>query len=135
MIIADANLLVYRTVQGPRTETAKLARRRDGEWKSPRLWRVEFRNAVLKHVRAGHLTLAEALASYEFARSLIARDEPEGDPRSVLEIALAYGISAYDAEYVAVARALGVRVVSTDARLIKAVPEYVVSLESFAAGG
>lgn len=135
MIVADANLLVYLTVEGPLTELARQAFVRDPEWHAPRFWRVEFRNAVLEHVRAGRITLDKALGSFDNASELISDDEPQSDARAILEIALAHGISAYDAEYVAAARDLGVRVVSADLALVKAVPDTTVWLEDFAAGG
>lgn len=135
MIVADANLLVYLTLEGRHTVLARRALTRDPVWKSPRFWRVEFRNAVLKHMRAGHITLDDALFAYENARELIGEAEQEGSARDVLELAMTYGISAYDAEYIAAARALGVRVVSADMALVKAVPDMVVWLEDFAAGG
>jgi predicted nucleic acid-binding protein len=134
VIVADANLLVYLTVPGPRSELARQALARDPEWKAPRFWRVEFRNAVLKHIRAGDLTVDEALECFEDASELVGEEESEPNARAVLEIAVTHGISAYDAEYVAAARDLGVRVVSADLALVGAVPEMVVSLEDFAAG-
>ena len=132
MIVADANLLVYLTVPGPARPLARQAFERDPDWRAPRFWRVEFRNAVLKHIRAGEFTVAEALEFFELTREVVGEDEPEADPQTALEIALAHGISAYDAEVVAVARALGVKVVSADTGLVKAVPDTVVSLQTFA---
>lgn len=86
-------------------------------------------------MRAGKITLDQALGSFDYASELIGDDEPESGAHAILEIALAHGISAYDAEYVAAARDLGVRVVSADTALAKVVPETVVSLEDFVAGG
>ena len=51
-----------------------------------------------------------------------------------LEVAARAGISACDAELVATAEALGVRLVTADRHLVRACPERAISLERFVAG-
>ena len=58
---------------------------------------------------------------------------PDGE--RVLELAAVSGRSAYDCEYVAVAEALGVPLVTADRALESGFPGVAVSPESFMGGG
>ena len=62
------------------------------------------------------------------AESLLAGAEHEVDSRRVLELVRDSDCSAYDCEFVALAMALGVKLVTMDARLLKAFPEHAVAL-------
>jgi predicted nucleic acid-binding protein len=54
--------------------------------------------------------------------------EHEVDSRLVLELVRDSDCSAYDCEFVALAMALGVKLVTMDAKLLKAFPKYAVAL-------
>ncbi len=49
--------------------------------------------------------------------------EREVDPQRALDGALSSGLSAYDSEYVTLARELRCRLVTNDGRILKAVPQ------------
>lgn len=51
---------------------------------------------------------------------------------AVLHLAGASGRSAYDCEFVALAEALGVRLVTADRELTRSFPDRAISLEDFA---
>ena len=55
-------------------------------------------------------------------------------PAHVLELASDSRCSAYDCEYVALARALGVRLVTADQQILEAFPTIATSLADFTAG-
>ena len=134
MIVSDTTLLV-QSVLGEETETAALAARaRDPVWAAPPLSATEVRSSLLKYVRAGRMTVVEAAHASAFAASLVDRGRAVDD-RAVLETAARLGLSAYAAEYVVLAESLGVRLVTSDKRVLAAVPDVAVSPEAFAAGG
>jgi hypothetical protein len=62
------------------------------------------------------------------AEDLMSGAEYDVDSPSVLGLAEASGCSAYDCEYVALAKKLGVRLVTLDQQIIRAFPEVAVAL-------
>jgi len=132
VIVVDVNLLVYLTVgTGAFGELTRAARKQDRNWMAPSFWRSEFRNAMFGYIRRGDLTVEEALEAHIDAE--LAVTSRRIVPRTVLELASQTRASAYDCEYVALARALQVRLVTADVPLVKEFPETCVSLEQFAA--
>ena len=133
MIVADVNLVVYLLVEGEWTPLAERALRRDPEWAAPLLWRSEFRNVLATMQRNGGLGLADALELAAEAEGLLAGRECAVQSSAVLALAAQSGCAAYDCEYVALARDLGVALVTADKRLVTAFPGTAVSLKEFAA--
>jgi len=54
-------------------------------------------------------------------------------PVQLLDFALTRGLSAYDAEFAALAEALGVPLVTDDRRVLAACPDLAVSPDAYAA--
>ncbi|MBI3693423.1 MAG: type II toxin-antitoxin system VapC family toxin [Acidobacteria bacterium] len=132
MIVADANLLVYLVIEGERTLEAVQAYQRDPDWVAPFLWRSEFRSALTLYRRRGLLTAKKAFAAMAKAESLIV-DEVLVNSADVLALSFGSRCSAYDCEYVALARELGVPLVTSDARILSEFPSTAVALERFIA--
>ena len=133
MIVVDTNLLVYLYVQGQQTARAEGVFRRDSIWAAPLLWRSEFRNSLVSLIRQRALELGEALRVTAEAERLMAEREYGIPTGPVLELALRSGCSAYDCEFVALARDLGVRLVTTDRQVLRAFPRTAVSPDDFTA--
>jgi predicted nucleic acid-binding protein len=133
MIVADTNLLIYLYVQGQRTEESEAVLRRDALWAVPLLWRSEFRNSLIGLVRAQALQLDDVLAMSEEAERWIAGQEYSVLSRQVIMLANQSGCSAYDCEFVTLARDLKVPLVTNDRQLLKAFPTIAVSPSTFTA--
>jgi len=133
MIVADTNLVAYLLIEGERTEAARRVRIRDADWRIPTLWRAEFLNVLATSVRAGVLTPAQARAAWYAATDVLRGAEVEPSGATVLDAAIARGISACDAQFVVVAETLNARLVSGDRALARACPDRVVLMEAFAA--
>ena len=133
MIVADSNLLVYSAVAGNRTDAADRVHERDADWVAPPLWRSEFRNALVQNVRHKLLSPDEAKAIWAKAPLLVRNMDV--DPLAVLDVAFERGLSGYDAEFVALAEALSVPLVTDDGRVLKVCPGVAVSLDAFGASG
>ena len=131
MIVADANLIVYFAVDAEQSQMARRVWEADPDWRSARLWRSEFLNALLKYVRAGYLTRESATAAFGAAEKVMAGNEYEPDATEVLDLAMNSQCSAYDCEYVALALRLGVPLVTADRRILREFPEIAVSPDAF----
>ena len=131
MIVIDANLVLYRHLKGPLTTLAEAALTKDPDWRTSSLWRCEFTSALVKMIRAKVLGEADGLAAMDSATTEMGPRELDVPQAQALRAALAYGISAYDAQYVALAEMLGLRCVTADAALARKTPAVTVLLADF----
>jgi predicted nucleic acid-binding protein len=135
MIVADTNLITYLLVEGPMLNLAEQVLRQDPDWTAPALWRSEFRNVLAGFMRRGQLSLENAQEYWRQADSLIltAEPEPATEPASiaVLELAHGSGCTAYDCEFVALARNLGIPLVTSDKQVLAAFPKVALNLGAF----
>ena len=122
MIVVDTNVLAYLWIPGPFTARSESLLRHDPTWAAPPLWRSELRNVLVNHMRAGHATRRAALSAMERADELMTENTMEVPTPEVLDLAARSGCSAYDCEFVALAVALSVPLVTCDRKLAKAFP-------------
>jgi predicted nucleic acid-binding protein len=130
MIVVDSNILAYLYLPGEFTEAAEALLESDPDWAAPVLWRSEFRNILAGYVRRDSLSFDQALAIQEEAESLLAGAEYEVDSRSVMLLVKDSDCSAYDCEFVALARLLGTALVTMDGKLLRAFPEIARALDA-----
>lgn len=123
MIVVDVNVLAYLFIAGPETAAVEALHGEDPDWAAPLLWRSEWRSVLTGYLRTGDLDRRSALDLTELARRVVAGREYPVDDQAVLDVVLGSELSAYDAEYVATARALGVPLATFDRQLIQAFPE------------
>ena len=133
MIVADTNLIIYLHVTGERSVQAEQAWRQDPHWAAPWLWRSEFRNVLALYARRRHLALQAAQRVMAEALDMMAGAEYHVASSQVLNLAAASGCSAYDCEFVALARELGVRLGTADKPLLKQFPGVAIALDEFVA--
>ena len=130
MIVVDSNILAYLYLPGEFTEAAEALLESDPDWAAPVLWRSEFRNILAGYLRRGSLSFDQALAIQEEAESLLAGAEYEVDSRSVMLLVQDSDCSAYDCEFVALARQLGTSMVTMDSKLLRAFPQIARALDA-----
>ena len=106
MIAVDTNVIAYLYLPGPHTPAAEALLERDPHWCAPLLWRSEWRNILSGYVRRGTLTLEQAIALQREAEALMAAGEHDVDSEAVLRLVAESNCTAYDCEFVALARAL-----------------------------
>jgi predicted nucleic acid-binding protein len=134
VIVVDTNAIAYLHIPGQWTAEARAALLRDAAWAAPVLWRSELRNVLATYVRREELSLPEAILVQETAEELMAGREYTVPSADVLETAAQGACSAYDGEFVTLARRLALPFVTSDRRLLKSFPRVAVALEEFAAG-
>jgi predicted nucleic acid-binding protein len=130
MIVVDSNVVAYLYLPGDYTGEAEALLEHDADWAAPLLWRSEFRNILAGYMRRKTLTFEAARDLQREAESLLAGAEHEVDSREVLELVRDSDCSAYDCEFVALAMTLGAKLVTMDAKLLKAFPKYAVPLSA-----
>lgn len=128
MIVVDSNILAYLYLPGEHTATAEALLEAQPDWTAPILWRSEFRNILAGYMRRKMLTFEQAYAIQTEAEDLLYGAEYEVDSRQVLELVRNSDCSAYDCEFVALARSLRTRLVTMDGKLLRAFPEVAVAL-------
>ena len=123
MIVVDTNVIAYLLIPGPWTEAAENLLQAEPVWAAPPLWRSEFRNILAGYLRRGTLSVEQTLALQSTAESLLAGHETSVESRAVLELVRGSNCSAYDCEFVALARQSGSVLYTLDAKLLAAFPE------------
>jgi predicted nucleic acid-binding protein len=132
MIVADTNLIASLFLSTPATPAAEAAMVHDPDWTAPALWRYEFKNVLATQVRQMGLPLDQAVALFEEAAELMLEPEIEVEPGAILRLAHDKNLSAYDAEFLGLARALDLRIVTLDGGILKAAPGIAISPDAFA---
>ena len=131
MIVVDTNIIHYCWVRGQHTEIAQAVRRQDPDWHAPVLWRSELRNVLTAYLRRGLLSRVQIGGILRAADQAMADGEHLVADDLVLEVVAGSTLTAYDAEFVALASALAVPLVTADKVVLKAFPEQAVTMEAF----
>jgi predicted nucleic acid-binding protein len=134
MIVVDTDVISYFWIQVDtgRSAPARRVREKEPEWAAPRLWRSEFRNVLRGYMTGGYMSLDEAIGFVRDAEADLAHHTYEVESRDVLRLVDQSGHSAYDCEYVALARRLDVPLVTGDRQLTGLFPDTAILLEDFA---
>ena len=130
MIVVDSNILAYLYFPSEFTAQAEQLLAKDPDWVAPLLWRSEFRNILAGHLRRGTLTLALAYTLWLEVEGLLSGCGYDVDSLDVLELGKASDCSAYDCEFVALAKKLGVKLATMDRKALRNFPERTTSLDS-----
>jgi predicted nucleic acid-binding protein len=133
VIVADTSLIATLLIPTAANALAEAVLRKDSQWMAPLLWRYEFRNALVTQSRFKGLRLEKAASLFEHAERVIIEPYIEVEPAVILRLALTRKLSAYDAEFVAIAHALALKLVTLDRGILRAVPEIALSPEAFMA--
>lgn len=132
MIAVDANVISYYFISGEKTGLSEKVWERDPEWVVPVFWRIEFLNVISKYCRFNGMTLDEARKLFADALEILSEKESHTDAEYVLELSVKNNVTVYDAEYVSLAKSLGIKLVTSDKELLEKFPETAISMENFA---
>lgn len=133
MIVVDTNVVARFVLRVDGASLAEGILERDASWVAPPLIHSELRNVLATSMRTRRVTLEEALAAASVAERVLESPAQEVDTGSVLELADRSGCTAYDCEFVALAKRLGTPLVTSDRQVLTAFPETAVSPEAFVA--
>ena len=131
MIVVDANVIAYRFIVGEKTGLACHVQEKDTDWVVPALWRHEFLNVLATAARAGIIDTVEACTIWRSALHVLGNNEQAVNYEKSLCCAVDAKISAYDAQYITLARTLNCLCITEDARLHKTFPKDTISMRAF----
>lgn len=115
----------------PHSEAADAAWAQDSDWIAPLLWRSEFRNALAGAMRQHSLTTEGAIEIANLAEAMLAQNEFSVSASAVLKLVSQSHCSAYDCEFVALAREQRVPLLTVDRQILHDFPQVAISLEKF----
>ena len=127
MIVVDTNVMVRLVVGGADGTAAALLLEQDPEWAAPSILMSELHNVLLGFVRRGAMTSDQAKAMSADAAMVLGGRIASVPGQEVLDIALECGLTAYDAEFVALARTLGVPLATLDNAILRSATDVAVS--------
>ena len=128
MIVVDTNILAYLYLPTGFSEQAELLLLKQPKWVAPVLWRSEFRNVLALYLRKEILTLEQAYDIQTEAETLLAGSEFDVPSLDVLRLIETSECSAYDCEFVALAKRHNTVLVTEDKKILKQFPEITMSL-------
>lgn len=134
MIVADTNIISYLFLPTTYSEQASQLYKVDADWVAPELWRSEFRNVLALYLRQNILSLTEVMAIQDEAESMMNDREFSLPSVAVMNLIASSTCSAYDCEFVALARQLSVKLVTQDKKLLREFPQTAISIDDFLFG-
>ena len=131
MIVADTNLVAYTVIPGPLDRDVQCVRAIDPDWVAPLLVRSELLNVVATYLAQKRMDRDRALATFNRGMSFVEIEKRVIDPIGVLNLCERGPCTSYDAEFVWLAKELGVPLVTADQALQEAFPETALSFSAF----
>jgi predicted nucleic acid-binding protein len=131
MIVVDSNVLAARNLTGAQTPLAETVELTDSLWIVPSLWRYEFQNILAKGLWARQLTAEGAIHVWRVVMDRMVNNEIDPSAQKIIDLSARHHITAYDANFIALAMEMGVVCVTEDGELQKKFPETAMSMETF----
>ena len=131
MIVVDTNIISYLYLTGEHSQEAEKLLSASPEWAAPLLWKSEFRNVLAHYIRKRILTMDESLIILQEAESLLNGNEYEVSSIGVMQLVSRSQCSAYDCEFVALARDLNTPFITADKKILQEFPETARSIASY----
>jgi len=131
VIVVDVNVVAYLLIDGDRTHEARRAWGIDSDWRRPTLLAHELLNVLATYEREGGLSLPQCLEVAMRCEGLFGGRAYSVLDDLVLSLASSLGLSAYDAQYLALAASLDTQLLTEDRALLERAPARAVSLRAY----
>ena len=131
MIVVDSNIVAALSLTTMLTSKTEQVEQRDPVWIVPVLWRYEFQNILATAIKTMQITAEEAFAVWERVAAILMKNESEPSPEEVIRLVAQHGITAYDAQFIALAIEMGIYCVTEDTELQEKFPEVAISMDHF----
>ena len=131
MIVVDTNVIAYLFIDGDFSKKAKHLLKYDSVWIAPFLWRSEFRNVLMLYMRNNYLSKEDALSIMNEAEEFMSGNEYEVNSFEILELVSQSKFSAYDCEFIALAKRLNMDFYTSDKKVLKEFSSIALGLNKF----
>jgi len=128
MIVVDTNIISYFYLNSDYSSLAEQVFKKEPIWSAPLLWRSEFRNVLSFYIKKNIISLADAIDIFESAEELLKENEYEINSVQVLSLAHYSGCTAYDCEFVNLAKDLGISLITEDKKILNNFPESAMTM-------
>ncbi len=128
MIVVDTHVMVRLLVGGEGGAEAGRLFEQDTEWAAPGILMSELQNVLIGFVRRGVMTPEQATAMSDDATVVLGSRIANPSGPQVIAVALECRLSAYDAEFVALARTLGVPLATSDKAILRSAEDVAAPL-------
>jgi predicted nucleic acid-binding protein len=133
MIVADTSTIVYLYLNCEKSIQAEQLLILEPKWIAPNLWKSEFRNVLTLYLRKNILTFDETLMIAQQAENLMLENEYEVSSAHILQLVNSSSCSAYDCEFVALAKLLNIPLITADKKIIQEFPNIARTIDGFIA--
>jgi predicted nucleic acid-binding protein len=131
LIVVHTNVVVPLLVRTEQSAASEQLYALGDEWYAPLLWRSELTSALMAIARRGLINPPQARTALDESNLIIPPEhEVRSDPQDIFALALASGCTAYDCEYIAVAKLLGAPLATWDKHLLAAFPNDAATPET-----
>lgn len=133
MIVVDTNILVHFFLNGTEKNIVTELHKKTPLWLAPRLWQTEFLSVLGVYLRKEILSFEDILNAQFKAKQLMSTFSLDVEPIEVLELIKTSSCSAYDCEFVALAKDLEVPLLTFDKKILSEFPEIAIHPKNFIA--
>ncbi len=126
MIVVDTNVMVQLVIGGEEGTDSTLLLERDDQWAAPEIIMSELRNVLVGFVRRQAITPDQAKTMIGYASEVLENRILSVDSSQVIDVALECGLTAYDAEFVSLARALNLPLATRDNGILRGAPDVAI---------
>jgi len=131
MIVVDTNTIAYLFLPTKFTDSIEQLLIIDSHWVAPALWRSELRNILATQLRLEIIDFDAACDIQNKAEEILGNNEYTIDSISVLSLAKKSGCTAYDCEFIALAKLLKIKLITADKKLIRSFPEIAMKASDY----
>ena len=131
MIVVDTNIIAYFLLPGEKTALIEQLFAKDNRWIVPPLWQSEFRNVLALYLRQGQITFDQARAIMTRAERLLKSKTVQVTSQEVLNLIHLSQCSAYDCEFISLARRFKITMVTAYKKILREFPETAMSPQQF----
>ena len=128
MIVVDTNIIAYLYLPNDYSDMAEELLVKNPDWNAPILWRSELRNVLTHYLRKKILSFDQLYAIQTEAEKLLAGKEYQIDSYSVLREVEISNNSAYDCEFIVLAKRLNTKLVTMDKKVLTSYPDIAINL-------